>query len=254
MISTKFCLYPNVHRHLMHVTMMHIWEAVGFPYLCKPQPQPKQQGKAFVLFCLFPASSKAYYFLCLLSSMLLITCSFYAWLLALFFQSTLTGQIDLTVDGGAEQSAVSDHEDDDCVDQHFPMPSSILGVNSPRKRPETAKCWNVIKRSRSSENTLVWARKWFNKGKEFTHVYIHDIEEDVRGGIVCNTPLRLHRFAKGANTKVSWVTTHATKHISRLVSQVSWCGRWSWEEGERSPNWSNISHAWVQGGACTKNI
>jgi hypothetical protein len=136
-------------------------------------------------------------------------------LLALFFQSTLTGQIDLTVDGGAEQSAVSDHEDDDCVDQHFPMPSSILGVNSPRKRPETAKCWNVIKRSRSSENTLVWARKWFNKGKEFTHVYIHDIEEDVRGGIVCNTPLRLHRFAKGANTKVSWVTTHATNNISR---------------------------------------
>ena len=119
------------------------------------------------------------------------------------------------MDGGAEQSTVSDHEDDDCVDRHFPMPTSMLGVNSPRKRPETAKCWTVIKRLRSSENAPVWARKWFDKGKEFTHVCALDIEEDIHGGTVCNTPLRLHRFAKGANTKVSWVTTHATSHISR---------------------------------------
>ena len=132
-----------------------------------------------------------------------------------FCQSTITSQIDLFVDNGAEQSTNSDHEDDDYVDRHFPMPSSMLGVNSPRKRPETAKCWTVIKRLRSSENAHVWARTWFDKGKEFTHVCIHDIEEDVHGGIVCNTPLRLHRFAKGANKKVSLVTTHATNHISR---------------------------------------
>jgi len=143
--------------------------------------------------------------------MLLFTCSFYA---ALFFQSTITSQIDLTLDGGSEQSTVSDYEDDDYVDRHFPMPTSMLGVNSPRKRHDTAKCRTAIKRLRSSENAPVWASEWFEKGKEFIHVCVHDIEEDVHGGTVCNTPLRLHRFAKDANTKMSWVTTYATNHIS----------------------------------------
>ncbi len=59
------------------------------------------------------------------------------------------------------------------------------------------------------------ARKWFDKGKEFTHVCAHDVEPYIYGGTFYNTPLRLHRFAKGANTKVSSVITHATNHISR---------------------------------------
>ena len=131
------------------------------------------------------------------------------------FHSTITGRIDLIADGASGQSAPIDNDDGDWEDRHFPLPKIMLGVNSPRRRPETAKCWTVVKRLKSSEDAPLWARKWFEKGKEFTHVCVYSIEEDLYGGTICNTPLRLHRFAKGANTKVSWVTTHATNHISR---------------------------------------
>ena len=56
--------------------------------------------------------------------------------------------------------------------RHFELPSlMIIGFNSPRKRPESAKCWTVVKRLRSAQDAPEHARKWMEE--EYTHVYVH---------------------------------------------------------------------------------
>ena len=122
------------------------------------------------------------------------------------------------MDGGTDQSTQNedeggDTEDNGEEDRHLPLPSSMIGLNSPRKRAETSNCWSVVKRLKSCEDAPSWAKKWFSKG--YSHVCIHEIPRDTHGGTVCNTPLRLHKLARGKDAKPSWVTTHATTHISR---------------------------------------
>jgi hypothetical protein len=50
--------------------------------------------------------------------------------------------------------------------------------------------------------------------EDYTHVYVHLVLPDEWGGQFCNTPLKLHRFYSKDRSSNTWVTTHATNHIS----------------------------------------
>ena len=118
-----------------------------------------------------------------------------------------------SVAAGAVNNANDSVDGDDIESRHLQLPTAMTGCNSPRKRAEVAKCWTIVKRLRSSKDAPDFASKWVDKG--FTHVCVHGIPADEWGGEFCNTPLKLHRLPTKDKKSLTWVTTHATNHISR---------------------------------------
>ena len=153
-------------------------------------------------------------------------------------ESVVTGTAINVDDTGVEGDEESEEN------RHMQLPNAMTGCNSPRKRPEVAKCWKIVKRLRTCEDAPDFANKWVQKG--FTHVCVHNILADEWGGEFCNTPLKLHRLPGKDKKNLTWVTTHATNHISRyhkdhaVASEVE--KRASVAHNERVSQMTGIKH------------
>ena len=145
--------------------------------------------------------------------------------------STWTGDVDatneeigVTVDenNNADADEQGEDEADDDEVKHHPLPPEMLGCNTPRRRKETGKCWTSIKRLKLSNNQPPHTANWGRKG--YTHVCIHPLGSEDGVDSFCNQPLKLHRLGKGADRDgMPWVTTHATKHLTRCHPEHEAC-------------------------------